>query len=417
MRLLPGATGEAEAVALWHELEELLRLDELWEQHRETALVDWFVDSEYAVALMPQGHLPKRPAPVIRTLLDEMRERLLARLVFQWGIDTVRRLPETGVLGFSLRAEPSWGLSEHSLVLGRSRAVLVGKMPRRWRFAWDRQGIRLSTTGVRLTAHWGGAWQIHAPRHTVELLPKAGPWPLRPVVAPSRRPLDAAGECRRIERARAVLAQAWPEGARTVDEFTSVLIPVDQPEVVSYSFAPVPGWSYLNLFDRDFIDLIDDLVHENAHHHLNHLLAERPFLRPIRDEPLLYYSPWREALRPLRGILHSVFTFAAGAELFRRLWAQRQQFTDSEQRKIAARCLEETLQVRYSLVDLDHATRTGRLTTAGQTLVAAIARQNRGFDRTAPPLWRAVRDTRWERRLRQLDAVLGERDALRRRMG
>ena len=73
---------------------------------------------------------------------------------------------------------------------------------------------------------------------------------------------------------------------------------------------------------HQILDLIDDLIHENSHHHLNLLLRKHVMYRGDHNQQI-FYSPWRRSLRPLRGILHATFTFTMGALLFQRLssWA------------------------------------------------------------------------------------------------
>lgn len=446
-------TVAAPLVALAGELDDLTALQARFADHRRgdpdalEDLVGWFLESEQVRALMPTGRLPRDPAPAIRRLLDGMKGDLVGRLVIQHLLDAPRAPSPEGAVTFRMRLQPSWGHGSHSLLLGQGR-LLVGAepIPARFRCAWDASGYRVTAPGIRIEGAWArpGACAIHAPKFAMLEVPRVGDWPLLPPVVDEdgsgnvqRFPApgdadhaasifrDAAMQSERIAGALSVLRAAWPEGARTVEDFTVAIIPVTQNEVVSYSFAPVPGWSYLNLYDRDFVDLIDDLVHENAHHHLNHILSDDALLSPPSggvDESLIYYSPWRETLRPLRGILHSVFTFSAGAELFRKLWraldgnvSLPHRFTVAERRKIALRCLEETAQVRYSLADLAHAERQGRISARGATLIAELVRKNRGFDRLTPSLRRAIAGTRAERKLDALIATLAERSRDRRR--
>lgn len=452
---LPEArTTRAPEVALSFELDELCALQRRFDQHRAgdpealDDLVDHFLDSEHVQKLMPEGRLPAKRDLAIARLLGEMKGELLGRLVLQVALESPRAPSRPGEVAFPLCPKPSWGQGTHALLLGRARALLVGAapLPPRYRFAWNEQGYRLAAPRLRIEGTWQspGAWSIRAPGREAQLVPRLGEWPLLPPIvdedgaARSRRRYPppgapdyaaaifsaAATQSERIEKALAVLRAAWPEGARTVEDFTRALIPVTQPELVSYSFAPAPGWSYLNLYDRDFVDLVDDLVHENAHHHLNYILAREALLAPPSggDDGLVYYSPWREALRPLRGIFHAVFTFTAGAELFAHLWRALDRgvllphrFTAAERRKIAARCLEETLQVRYSLVDLAHAWRAGRVTEKGHALALELGRRNRGHERLAPSLRAAIAGTREERRLDALAATLEKQSALRQR--
>ena len=99
---------------------------------------------------------------------------------------------------------------------------------------------------------------------------------------------------------------------------TSRLVPLDAPGVVSFSYRHRPGLSFINTVERDDLDLIDDVVHENSHHHLNVLLRKHRLYRAGHQEEI-FYSPWRRSLRPLRGILHASFTFTMGALLFERV--------------------------------------------------------------------------------------------------
>src|SRR4030095_12523753 len=162
----------------------------------------------------------------------------------------------------------------------------------------------------------------------------------------------------RIIRAWQTIHEAWPEGHALLELLTSRVIPLNAPGVVSFSYRQRPGLSFINCFERDNLDLIDDVIHENSHHHLNLLLRKHVMYHGDHNQQI-FYSPWRRSLRPLRGILHATFTFTMGALLFERLssWADTQKgitawkqagLTRRDLSRARLRCLEEVESVRYS---------------------------------------------------------------------
>jgi HEXXH motif-containing protein len=165
---------------------------------------------------------------------------------------------------------------------------------------------------------------------------------------------------------------------------TSRIVPLKARGVVSFSYRHRPGLSFINCFDRDNLDLIDDLIHENSHHHLNLLLRKYVMYHGDHNQQI-FYSPWRRSLRPLRGILHATFTFTMGAMLFERLssWAsgrggaarwKKAGLTRRDLQRARFRCLEEVESVRYSLQDLHYADHhLGWLTGSGRRLVGQLS--------------------------------------------
>jgi HEXXH motif-containing protein len=187
----------------------------------------------------------------------------------------------------------------------------------------------------------------------------------------------------RIARAWNTIQQAWPDGYAVLELFTSRIIPLKAKGVVSFSYRHRPGLSFINCFDRDNLDLIDDLVHENSHHHLNLLLRKHVMYHGDRNQQI-FYSPWRRSLRPIRGILHATFTFTMGALLFERLssWTETNKgmkqwkesgLTQRDLMRARFRCLEEIESVRYSIQDLDYAGRHLKwITGSGARLVREL---------------------------------------------
>jgi HEXXH motif-containing protein len=234
-----------------------------------------------------------------------------------------------------------------------------------------------------------GQWSWKVQKETVVLETARGPVTVGPtlVYGNDREPRTVVKtEQKHVERfARSwqTIQAAWPEGEAVLALLTSRIVPLKAKGVVSFSYRHRPGLSFINCFDRDNLDLIDDLIHENSHHHLNLLLRKHVMYHGDRNQQI-FYSPWRRSLRPLRGILHATFTFTMGAMLFERLstWAsgrggaarwKKAGLTQRDLQRANYRCVEEVESVRYSLQDLHYADRhLGWLTASGRRLVSEL---------------------------------------------
>jgi HEXXH motif-containing protein len=193
-----------------------------------------------------------------------------------------------------------------------------------------------------------------------------------------------ANQVARIGRAWTTIQESWPKGHEVLALLTTRIIPLKAKGVVSFSYRHRPGLSFINCFDRGNLDLIDDVIHENSHHHLNLLLRKHIMYQGDHNQQI-FYSPWRRSLRPLRGILHATFTFTIGAMLFERLstWAsghgglarwKKAGLTSHDLQRARFRCLEEVESVRYSIQDLEYADwHLKWLTGSGQRLVKQLA--------------------------------------------
>lgn len=194
----------------------------------------------------------------------------------------------------------------------------------------------------------------------------------------------------KIEVALKVIKKYSPDSWERFSAFTEVIIPIKQSEFVSYSHQELPGFSMINLYDRDFVDLMDDLLHENGHHHLNYYLN----MGKLIDEPddLIYYSPWRRTLRPLRGIYHAYFTFFWAFRLFSSLANAKEVdsifylFNASEKEKIYWRAVEEYYMLDYSYHDLLWAKRRGLINESGWSFIQEQRKELSKFKKKIP-LW------------------------------
>lgn len=211
----------------------------------------------------------------------------------------------------------------------------------------------------------------------------------------------SADQVKRIKRAWTIIQEAWPEGHEVLALLTARIVPLKAKGVVSFSYRHRPGLSFINCFDRDNLDLIDDLIHENSHHHLNLLLRKYVMYHGDRNQQI-FYSPWRRSLRPLRGILHAAFTFTMGAMLFERLstWAsgraglarwKKAGLTQRDLQRARFRCLEEVESVRYSIQDLEYASwHLKWLTGSGQRLIKQLAEAIEQVEQSIEPHRKAV---------------------------
>jgi len=221
----------------------------------------------------------------------------------------------------------------------------------------------------------------------------------------------------RLHRAWLTIQEAWPQGSAVLELLTSRIVPLKAKGVVSFSYRHRPGLSFINCYDRDNLDVIDDLIHENSHHHLNLLLRKHVMYHGDHNQRI-FYSPWRRSLRPLRGILHAAFTFTMGAMLFGRLsaWAsgpggaahwRKAGLTRHDLARARFRCVEEAESVRYSLQDLRYADRhLGWLTGSGRQLVGqleeAIGQVERESERFKPGVLRSKFGSDLRRHINQL---------------
>ncbi len=174
-----------------------------------------------------------------------------------------------------------------------------------------------------------------------------------------------------ILKALGNIKKAAPHLYNTFKSFTHTIVPVNEKGIVSYSMQSLPGYSCINMFDRDSLDLMDDLLHENGHHYLNTYLNHLDLIN--EDDDKVYYSPWRKALRPIRGIYHATFTFFWAMELYACLNEASEKkilnFSKDEKIKIKTRFLEEYYMLNYCRPDFTHAFKNKRVNKDGLTLI------------------------------------------------
>jgi hypothetical protein len=187
-----------------------------------------------------------------------------------------------------------------------------------------------------------------------------------------------------IIKALGNIKKAAPHLYTTFKSFTHTIVPVNEKGIVSYSMQSLPGYSCINMFDRDSLDLMDDLLHENGHHYLNTYLNHVDLIN--EDDDKVYYSPWRKALRPIRGIYHATFTFFWAMELYANLSLAADKkiltFTKDEKVKIKSRFLEEFYMLTYCRSDFTHAFKNKRVNKDGLALINATYERIDAYKKT-----------------------------------
>lgn len=179
--------------------------------------------------------------------------------------------------------------------------------------------------------------------------------------------------------AEILLKEIWEEGFELYKVLTLKINFVQSQNLVSYSHFNEQGVSYINIIDRTILETVDDLIHENSHHYLNLIIKKFKLLKKEKENRI-YYSTWRKELRPLYAILHSVFTFSYGAELFskfiEKLPSLKNKFNAEEISFIHRRFFEETLMIEYSTGHLDFGLKKKYFTPKGIQVIEAIKSMN-----------------------------------------
>lgn len=198
-----------------------------------------------------------------------------------------------------------------------------------------------------------------------------------------------------IELALKRIKLAAPHIFETFKSFTNTIVPINENGIVSYSMQSLPGYSSINMFNRDEIDLMDDLIHENGHHYLNTYLNHLDLID--EDDSKIYFSPWRKALRPIRGIYHATFTFYWAFELF--FWLNQAvedkkiKFTQAQVIKIQIRFLEEYYMLNYCMPDLKHAFKNKKITKTGNDLILDIFKRISSYSAAVTSIETGLKNT------------------------
>lgn len=386
---------------------------------RTEALFDLVAESDFLPIVAPRGRLPK---DFVRRCLAVARERKIAlaaerealvlgtRLSRRWNAARLRRrdtipwlapdidhrsLARLALLARSYPGEPDEGLARGELAIPGVRLTINGNGAIRRRETVPGSdivlGVRDAALGAGTAKRQARPYRTHAheqlqPHHRVRRSPES-PADHAGARLPKASTVAGGAIAGRLGRALAIVEAAWPEAAWEIRRRTRQVLTLDEPGLVSYSLPSRPGVSFINVRGKSLLDLADDLLHETAHHRLHAIEDACSLFRKMRgsagkDEPR-FWSPWRRARRPLRGLFHAAYTFAFRAELFDRILrvarANAGRVGPATLRKsalshLAAASRTERRWIARSLRDLEGPVAHPRLTPAGRRVLASIRR-------------------------------------------
>jgi hypothetical protein len=175
-----------------------------------------------------------------------------------------------------------------------------------------------------------------------------------------------------IVKALDLIKKYSPNCFTTFKSFSHTIVPISDEGIVSYSLQSMPGVSCINMFHRDFIDLVDDLIHENGHHYLNYYLNHQELIN--EDDEQIFFSPWREALRPIRGLYHGVFTFYWAFKVFSDLShsIDKIDLEEAQKQKILLRYVEEYKMLEFCRPQIQNAYKLKKINEMGMNLISVI---------------------------------------------
>lgn len=136
--------------------------------------------------------------------------------------------------------------------------------------------------------------------------------------------IDSASEIAKISSALSILKKIKPVHDFITKIVKSVqLIKTEYPDTdVSYSHPEIPFSIFFSVCDEvshvSDLRVAESILHEAMHLKLTLIESHVDLIEPNSTE--IFYSPWRDEERPLRGVLHGIFVFKAIKDFYKLLF-------------------------------------------------------------------------------------------------
>lgn len=342
-------------------VDNLVYVLQMWQDGDEEGLTDFWTEGEYAKAYMDLSQQGEDALAITQQLMPLLEGQVLG--FYHWHLSAHHKAKENPTLHQLI---PDIGDHDLGIRIGEGHIVCPPDshpdspaLPF-WNKSFSEGIVSIDDDGGELV---GGMQELP----TVALGNK------KITIKGATPQLDRQIEeqVERIAKALDIIKAASPRCYAALEMFTESIILIDEPGIVSYSLQSLPGYSNINVIERDFIDLIDDLVHENGHHALNAYLNAQELIE--EDDDKIFWSPWRRALRPIRGMYHGYLTFFWAYALFSDLHrASLTLFDQAQKDKIQLRFIEEFLMLDFCYEQLKKAHTMGKILDEGMELVEEV---------------------------------------------
>jgi HEXXH motif-containing protein len=175
-----------------------------------------------------------------------------------------------------------------------------------------------------------------------------------------------------LNQAIHLIKMVMPAALEEMVETAQYLSPI-RPEdcetdtLPSFSSPALPGVIFVGIERADgkllhALHLAESCVHEHLHNRL-YLLDEALPLAVKRENPREYFSPWKQTMRPVEGMLHGIYVFAHLAWF----WRNASEKVDGLMEYAADNVAQQINQLKAATTDLD----SDELTPAGQQVLSA----------------------------------------------
>jgi HEXXH motif-containing protein len=175
------------------------------------------------------------------------------------------------------------------------------------------------------------------------------------------------------EEALRLVERHLPDAFNHICEFIRVIAfkPPQSGDYSNISYSDLPGSFVLGAMGEPYW-IADGLVHETFHNRLFCILEDRPILVEPDDAPgpSEFYSPFRDDLRPLTGLLHALYVFTQVCRFWLAVWASGET-RGSRRAYVEDQAVRVTLQIRITLSQLR---RFARFTQFGAELFDQLAK-------------------------------------------